>query len=161
MRARLIASGILRYHSFRVSSVKELNDSVEILGEELSRIKASDVVMSIREAVERVGLKVPDLSPAVQAELRVELGSTGMIGDGNGAQTETSKPVPFRYVRRANNQVSEPLEMAIRDLLDRGWTKSAIAKAVRVNRRVVIRVAREIQSAHKNERQVSNDLGKS
>jgi hypothetical protein len=51
--------------------------------------------------------------------------------------------VPARYVRRTNNQVSAELESFIRDLLARGWKKSAIARALRVNRRVVIRVARE------------------
>src|ERR1700726_3372796 len=46
-----------------------------------------------------------------------------------------------RYVRRANNQVSAELEAFIRDLLARGWKKIAIARTLRVNRRVVIRVA--------------------
>ena len=50
---------------------------------------------------------------------------------------------PARYVRRANNQVSAELEAFIRDLLARGRTKTAIAHALRVNRRVVIRIARE------------------
>lgn len=51
--------------------------------------------------------------------------------------------VPARYVRRADNQVSAELEAFIQDLLARGRTKTAIARALRVNRRVVIRVARE------------------
>jgi hypothetical protein len=50
---------------------------------------------------------------------------------------------PGRYVRRANNQVSAEIEGMIRNLLARGWKKTAIASALRVNRRVVIRVARE------------------
>jgi hypothetical protein len=50
---------------------------------------------------------------------------------------------PASYVRRANNQVSAELEAFIRDLLARGWKKTAIARALRLNRRVVIRVARE------------------
>lgn len=50
---------------------------------------------------------------------------------------------PVCYVRRANNQVSAEIEALIRDLLARGWKKTAIASALPVNRRVVIRVARE------------------
>jgi hypothetical protein len=56
---------------------------------------------------------------------------------------EVRPRTPARYVRRANNQVSAELEAIIRDLLARGWTKTAIARTLRVNRRVVIRVARE------------------
>jgi hypothetical protein len=56
---------------------------------------------------------------------------------------EVRPRVPVRYVRRANNQVSAELEAIIRDLLARRWTKTAVARALRVNRRVVIRVARE------------------
>ncbi len=48
-----------------------------------------------------------------------------------------------RYVRRANNQVSAEIEAMIRDLLARGCNKTAIASSLRVNRRVVIRVAQE------------------
>ena len=58
-----------------------------------------------------------------------------------GIEVRPSAPAP--YVRRANNQVSGELEGFIRDLWARGWKKSAIARALRVNRRVVIRVARE------------------
>jgi hypothetical protein len=147
LRAKLIASGILRYHSSRVSSVEELNRSVEILSEELSRIEDRDVALSIRDTVERAGLKVPEPSAAVPAEPQIELEPMERIDDGEDVRIEASEPVPFRYVRRANNQVSEQFEMVIRDLLKRGWTKSAIARALRVNRRVVIRVAREVQSA--------------
>lgn len=60
-----------------------------------------------------------------------------------GKGVEVRPRVSVRYVRRANNQVSAELEAIIRDLLARGWTKTAIARALRVNRRVVIRVARE------------------
>ena len=56
---------------------------------------------------------------------------------------EVRPRAPARYVRRANNQVSAELETFIRDLLARGRTKTAIAHALRVNRRVVIRIARE------------------
>jgi hypothetical protein len=160
MRARLIASGILRYHKFNVSSVDELNRSVEILAEELARIEAQDVVLSIREAVEHYGLKVPEISAAVLADAGDDLGRNEWIEDGEGVRMKDSKQVPFRYVRRANNQISEPLEALIWDLLGHGWTKSAIAKALRVNRRVVIRIAHEAQSAQKTRIRVPNDLGK-
>jgi hypothetical protein len=56
---------------------------------------------------------------------------------------EVRPRAPASYVRRANNQVSAELEALIRDLLARGWTKTAISHDLRVNRRVVIRVARE------------------
>jgi hypothetical protein len=75
--------------------------------------------------------------------------------------------IPVRYVRRANNQVSAELEAINRELLVRGWTKTAIARALRVNRRVVIRVAREevpnetIQSAQCAGPRSPNGLGES
>jgi hypothetical protein len=52
------------------------------------------------------------------------------------------------YRRRANNQIGAPAEALIRDLLNRGWTKTAITESLRINRRVVIRVVLEAQSAH-------------
>jgi hypothetical protein len=55
------------------------------------------------------------------------------------------------YRRRANNQVSDRTEALIRELLGSGWTKSAIARQLKVNRRVVIRVAREALSAQRRE----------
>jgi DNA invertase Pin-like site-specific DNA recombinase len=52
------------------------------------------------------------------------------------------------YHRRSNNQKSAETEELIRQLLQRGLSKTAIAKQLKVNRRVVIRVAREaLQSA--------------
>lgn len=64
----------------------------------------------------------------------------------HGAHMPNSEQSPYR--RRTNNQKSPEVESLIRDLLERGWTKSAIAESLRVNRRVVIRVAREaLQSA--------------
>jgi hypothetical protein len=60
-----------------------------------------------------------------------------------GMGVELRPRVPARYVRRANHQVSAEHEAFIRDLLARGWNKTAIARALCVNRRVVIRVARE------------------
>jgi hypothetical protein len=50
---------------------------------------------------------------------------------------------PAPYHRRTNNQKSEEVEAMIRDLLANEWSKSAIARHLRVNRRVVIRVALE------------------
>jgi hypothetical protein len=50
---------------------------------------------------------------------------------------------PPVYVRRTNNQVSAELEAIIRNLSARRWTKVDIARVLRVNRRVVLRVARE------------------
>lgn len=52
------------------------------------------------------------------------------------------------YDRRTNNQKSAEIERLIREYLEKGWSKSAISKALDVNRRVVIRVALEaIKSA--------------
>lgn len=53
------------------------------------------------------------------------------------------KSVEIAYRRRTNNQKSAEIEEFIRQLLDRGFSKTAIAKRLKVNRRVVIRVARE------------------
>lgn len=61
-----------------------------------------------------------------------------------------SKCTETAYRRRANSQKSAEIEEFIRDLLGRGLSKTAIAKQVGVNRRVVIRVAREAtQSAQR------------
>jgi DNA invertase Pin-like site-specific DNA recombinase len=51
------------------------------------------------------------------------------------------KQPPYR--RRANNQVPAEVEVLIRELVAKSWSKSAISKQLKVNRRVVIRVARE------------------
>jgi DNA invertase Pin-like site-specific DNA recombinase len=58
-----------------------------------------------------------------------------------GVQISQKKPVSYK--RRSNNQKSAVTESLIKDLLQRGWSKSAVAKELGVNRRVVIRVARE------------------
>ena len=63
----------------------------------------------------------------------------------HGIEVPPCTSVPYR--RRANNQVPAEVETLIRDLLERGWTKTAIALHLKVNRRVVIRVARESESA--------------
>jgi hypothetical protein len=59
-----------------------------------------------------------------------------------GVHPPQNAQAPYR--RRANNQVSDRTEVLIRELLDGGWTKSAIARQLKVNRRVVIRVANEM-----------------
>jgi DNA-binding NarL/FixJ family response regulator len=65
-----------------------------------------------------------------------------------GVHPPQNAQAPYR--RRANNQVSDRTEVLIRELLDCGWTKSAIARQLKINRRVVIRVAREmVQTAQK------------
>jgi hypothetical protein len=80
---------------------------------------------------------------------------------------EVRSRAPACYVRRANNQVSAELEATIRSLLAHDWTKTAIARALRVNRRVVIRVSREavpnetIQSAQCAGPRSPNGLGES
>ena len=53
------------------------------------------------------------------------------------------KSMETAYRRRTNNQKSAEMEEFIRQLLERGFSKTAIAKRLKVNRRVVIRVARE------------------
>jgi hypothetical protein len=64
------------------------------------------------------------------------------------------------YRRRANNQVSAEVEALICELIGKKWSKSAIAKRLKVNRRVVIRVAREFQSAQSTKNKPLIDLGK-
>jgi hypothetical protein len=148
VRARLVASGILRYHTFNLLSVEELNQSVEILAEELVSLRDRNVALKIRGDVERYGLKFPELG-STPGDSQVDRETAAEFDDVNSSQAEETKRMPFQYVRRANNQVSEQLETCIGELLGRGWKKSAVARALRVNRRVVIRVAREAQSAHK------------
>src|SRR5260370_30125356 len=66
---------------------------------------------------------------------------------GYGVHIPVIVRTPYR--RRANNQKSAEDEQLIRELLARGLNKSAIAKQLKVNRRVVIRVARKSQSAQR------------
>lgn len=78
---------------------------------------------------------------------------------------DVPKRTPAPYRRRANNQKSAEVEEFIRQLLDRGMTKTAVAKQLGVNRRTVIRIARETlqnaQQVNGGENSVPNDLGKS
>ena len=59
----------------------------------------------------------------------------------HGVNVPKSTETPYRH--RTNNQKSAEIEEFIRQLLDRGLSKTAIASQLKVNRRVVIRVARE------------------
>jgi len=159
-RARLVASGILRYHTFKLLSLEELNQSVEILAEDLASLRDRDVALKIRGDVERCGLKFPKLGSApsdsqVHTERSTKLEELDdalveELNDNAAHTTQRKERMPCQYVRRAGNQVSEQLETFIRELLGCGWKKSAIARALRINRRVVIRVAREAQSAQKS-----------
>jgi len=62
---------------------------------------------------------------------------------------------PARPKRRASNKIPDELEDIIREKLALGWNKSRIARVFRLNRRMVIRVAREAQSS----KQKPNDTG--
>jgi hypothetical protein len=46
-------------------------------------------------------------------------------------------------LRRPPNQIPELLEVVVRQLLSTGWKKSHIAKGLRLNRRTVMRIARQ------------------
>jgi len=63
-RARLIASGIIRY--YKLETAKEVAQSLGILAEELAQIVANDEVRTIRGIVERYGLQVADVQSPVQ-----------------------------------------------------------------------------------------------
>ena len=153
-RARLIASGAIRWWQYEKPIA--VGQWCEILAEELAKIEDQAVVQNIRESVLRYGLHVPDLRPpASSQETSTEVGPTSDSSrDEHGDERST-----FLYTRRAPNQVSEYTEAHIRELLNRGLTKSAVARALRVNRRVVIRVWREAQSAHQHQKCHTDDLG--
>jgi hypothetical protein len=105
---------------------KDLSDIHEILVEEFARAEAAG------ESLE---------------ELRAYLAEHGVNVPAHFATSEGREALensPHHYVRRANNQVLPETEALIRELLRQGQTKSAIARALRVNRRVVIRVAGEM-----------------
>ena len=61
----------------------------------------------------------------------------------HGVHVPLSAQTPPPYRRRANNQAPAEVEALIRELLAKSWSKSAISNQLKVNRRVVIRVARE------------------
>lgn len=88
------------------------------------------------------------LSAAYSTLEAKEIDASGTLRWLSERGVHVSKCTETPYRRRANNQKSAEMEGFIRDLLERGLTKSAIAKQLGVNRRVVIRVAREaLQSA--------------
>jgi len=106
---------------------KDLEWALEILGEELARAEATgEPLEELRAHLAERGFSVPEHVAASDS-------------------TEALETSPHPYVRRANNQVSPETEALIRELLTQGQTKSAITRALRVNRRVVIRVAREME----------------
>ena len=102
----------------------------------------------------RAGLKTEgkdlpvELIVAALADLDADGADTTEARDllrSHGVQLPENAQMPYR--RRSNNQKSAEVEELIRDLLNKRWTKTAIAKHLKVNRRVVIRVAREAQGA--------------
>jgi hypothetical protein len=157
VRARLLASGIIRYWQYDKST--EVRNWLAIMAEELAKIEEPGVVLNIQESLRRFGLHVPEWSAPPPLDGLAQ-GRAGAETQSNSSKDETEpEPGAFVYNRRANNQVSECLEGCIRDLLRRGLSKSAVARALRVNRRVVIRVATEAQSAQQNRKCRTNDLG--
>ena len=77
------------------------------------------------------------------AKLEADVDASGTLKwlSEHGVNVPKSKETAYR--RRTNNQKSAEIEEFIRQLLARGLSKTAIAKKLKVNRRVVIRVARE------------------
>jgi hypothetical protein len=67
-RARLIASAIIRY--YKLETAKEVDQSLEILAEELAQITALDKMFAIRGILETYDLQIPDLSSTVYADHR-------------------------------------------------------------------------------------------
>jgi hypothetical protein len=122
-RVWLLAFGAVHWRA--CMGEKDLSDVHEILVEEFARAEATG------EPLE---------------ELRAYLAERGVSVSEHVAASESTEALETSqhpYVRRANNQVSAETEALIRELLTQGQTKSAITRALRVNRRVVIRVARE------------------
>jgi hypothetical protein len=157
MRAQLIASGVIRWWQFDKS--KDVHDWLQILAEEVAKIEDVQIADNIRDALLVHGLRLPAcVPPCTHAQDGTEVRPARKPSrDQDGDKPEKSTVL---YVRRANNQVSEYTEAHIRELLDRKMAKSAVARALRVNRRVVIRVAREAQSAQQPQKSRTNDLGR-
>jgi hypothetical protein len=158
MRARLIASGAIRFWQYEKPVA--VRQWCEILAEELVKIKDPAVVLNIKESVLRYGLHLPKV-PAPSFREDLNEAETRVASDPvkDDRDRDVLQPPCRVYLRRTNNQVSEYTEAHIRELLSRGLSKSAIARAIRVNRRVVIRVARENQSAQQGTKCCPNDLG--
>ncbi len=82
-RARLIASGIIRY--YKLETAKEVDQSLGILAEELSQIEAEEEVSAIRRILERYGLRVPELSSTVHADQQHDHEITRPRGDSEAS----------------------------------------------------------------------------
>jgi hypothetical protein len=72
------------------------------------------------------------------SEVRERLASYGV---------EIRPLTPIKCTRRNNNQIGKELELVIQDLLERNWKKARIARTLRLNRRTIIRVSREMGEA--------------
>jgi hypothetical protein len=156
-RARLIASGAIRWWQYEKPIA--VGQWCEILAEELAKIEDQAVVQNIRESVLRYGLHVPELRSIKPPNGSEETSTEAESASDSRRDEHEREQSTFLYTRRAPNQVSEYTEAHIRELLNRGLTKSAVARALRVNRRVVIRVWREAQSAHQHQKCHTDDLG--
>jgi hypothetical protein len=131
------------------------------LADELDKIEGQDEALAIRANVRLYDLQIPEPSAPAHPQSLIDY-SPRPIAEPDAQEHERCS-----YVRSSNNQVSEQIETHIQELLRRGWTKSAIARALRLNCRVVIRVARETtqrrsaQSAQSASNGLAIDLGKS
>lgn len=135
-RAGLVAFGVLYWRD--CMSRKDLEWVLKILGEEFAcAIAAGEDLEELRAFLAERGVSVPEhVSGSDSSEALPQ----------NRQESGSPREGPAHpYVRRANNQVSPETEALIRELLTQGQTKSAITRALRVNRRVVIRVAREME----------------
>jgi hypothetical protein len=158
LRAKLIASGVIRYSQYdKISS--EAHEWLAIVAEELAKIEDPAIVLNIRENLQRCGLHVPQIEVLIDAQQLSELEPRPQSRTSSNEDENATDQSIYLYRRRSNNQVSEYIEAHIRELLGRGLSKSAVARAVRVNRRVVIRVAQQAQSAQGAHKDVINDLG--
>lgn len=123
-RVWLLAFGAVHWSS--CMGEKDLSDIQEILVEEFARAEArGEPLEELRAYLAEHGVRVPEHVATSE-------------------RTEALENSPDPYVRRANNQVLPETEALIRELLSQGQTKSAVSRALRVNRRVVIRVAGEM-----------------
>jgi hypothetical protein len=100
-RARLIASGIIRY--YKLETAKEVDQSLEILAEEVAQIVASGEVRAIRGILERYGLQVPELRSAVHADQQQDHQITPQHSDSKASTlcTGTTKVLPQSAPERA------------------------------------------------------------
>lgn len=142
-RADLIAMGIVRCYKFKLLSPGEMQQALEVLADELAKIDGDDEALAIRSRIESFGLQIPKPSEPVHIDSPAWPYLAAETSDSDASPLcMMKKEVAYRYVRHGNNQVSAEVEMHIQELLGRGWNKSAIARSLRINRRVVIRVSR-------------------